>query len=119
MIDWPERLALPNLQNKRAFVDLNWNEKIKGRFLRITVDGKSIVIPRESFISAALLLGSEDEQEKLIPTVQIPIRRFEKRVKIRLTKDLRTGDEIEIPVTFDVRLDTGNEVSVINNSLLI
>jgi len=118
MINWPERLSLPNIENKRAYVETNWNQSVKGRFLRITIDGASIVIPRQSFISSALLLGNDLEQEKLIPSVTIPIRRLEKQVKIRLTKDMKQGEEIIIPVGFDVRMDIGTEVSVLNNSLL-
>lgn len=118
MIDWPERLSLPNLQNKRAYIETNWNQDIKGRFIRIVIDALSITIPREVLIRSALLLGDDKEQEKLIPSISVPVRRYEKRIKLRLTHDMKQGDELEIPVGFDVRLDSGTEISILNNSFL-
>lgn len=81
-----------------------WNDKAKKRFLKLRLGDKEAIVPREAFVRAALLLGDEQEQEKLVPTRHVKIRHFRKKVTVRLTRNMRAGETLELNVGFDVPL---------------
>ena len=119
MIRDTHSMRLPTIDGTDIRVLTNWNDKVNGEYLKIVMDGKTAIIPRASFTSAALLLGNEEEQMKLIPTKTTRIRRFTKTVTVALQRDMAAGSELTIPVSFEVPLDgaSKDELSFIQNNL--
>lgn len=112
-------MRLPTIDGTDVRVLTNWNDKVNGEYLKIVMGEQTAIIPRASFTSAALLLGNEEEQMKLIPTKSTQIRRFTKTVTVALQKDMVAGTELTIPVSFEVPLDgiDTDELSFIQNNL--
>lgn len=119
MIKTTQSMRIPTLDGTDIRVLTNWNEHVKSNFLKIVFEGKSAVIPRGSFTTAALLLGNEEEQMSLIPTKTTQIRRFTKNITVKLTKDMTEGSELTIPVSFEVPLDDVpmEDLTILNNHL--
>lgn len=113
MIKGYEKMKIPNAYGEKTEIEVNWYPKSNGDYIKIRVGNKESVIPRTTFLKAAMLVGSEDEQVDLIPTKSIPVRHLTKKVVVRLTKDMEKGQLLTIPVVFDVRLDTLEELNKI------
>jgi len=107
MIDTPEKMRLPTITtDDKVEVILNWNEDVDGEYIKLRVnDGEDMVIPRSSFCKVAMLIANEEEQMAMIPTKSVSVRHLSKIVTIKLTKDCRRGEEIRIPVSFDIPLN--------------
>ena len=102
MIDTPEKLKLPSLNGEEVEVRTCWTKGAGTQYLQLIMGDKVAVIPRESFIRAAMLLGDELEQESLIPTRKVTMRTFNKRVSVQLRRRMEEGEILTIPVTMTV-----------------
>lgn len=102
MILGHEHARIPAVNGAECSIEINWNDMVQGKFIKISIDGQEAVIPQNAFIRFAMMIANEDEQEALIPTKQILVRSYQKNVTIRLRKDMRAGEAITIPVTIDV-----------------
>ena len=102
MIAEHENARIPTVNGSDCRIEINWNDMVCGKFIRITIDGREALIPQSAFVRFAMLISNEDEQEALIPTKQVLVRSYQKNVTIRLKKDMRAGEMITIPVTIDV-----------------
>lgn len=102
MIDTPEKLKLPTLSGPPLEVLTAWTKGAGSKFLKLRIGDTEIVIPRESFVRAAMLLGDEEEQEALIPTTKTTMRYFGKLMTLRLTKDMKQGETLQVPVRLQV-----------------
>lgn len=104
MIDNADKIRLPTTNGSKLVAQVNWNRFVKGRFIKLILDGKEAIIPRESFVQVALMVGDEVEQEKMIPQEHFTIRHFKKNVTIRAQRDIKQNELISITVPFDVPL---------------
>lgn len=104
MIDTPETLRLPVHSGEPVSVMTSWNKRAKRRFLKLRMGDKEAIIPRDAFVRAALLLGDEIEQEKLVPTRSVTIRHFRKTLLVKMKKRMEEGELLELNVAFDVPL---------------
>ena len=102
MIDVPEKFKLPTISGAPCEVLVAWTPEAKNKFLKLRIGNVETVIPKEAFIRAALLLGDELEQEKLIPTSKVQMRYFGKLITLRLTKDMKSGETMKVPVRMQV-----------------
>lgn len=115
MIKGYEKMKIPNIRGENTELEFNWYPKSNGEYVKIRVGDKESVIPRGAFLRAAMLIGTENEQVDLIPTQSVPVRHFIKKVVLKLTKSMEKGEYLTVPVAFDVRLDSGSELNVMNN----
>jgi hypothetical protein len=117
MIKHPEKFRLPTSSRDRVELLVNWNEDVAtAQYVKMRInDEYDIIIPRTAFIRAAMFIGDAEEQEELIPTRQIPIRRVKKKVTVELLKDFKAGETITIEPSFDVPLVNVEEFTAINN----
>lgn len=105
MIDTPERIRMPTVSGGLAEVHCNWAEGLNGEYLKLIVNSEEVIMPTSSFTKIALWLASEIEQEAMIPVKQIPFTDLRKTVTIKLTKDMKMGELITIPVSFKIPRD--------------
>ena len=112
MIKTPERLFIPSVSGKKVEVDCNWCVGVNGDYLKIRLGDEETIVPRDAFSRVAMWLASQEEQEALIPTKQVPVRHLTKNVTIKLTKNLKRGERITIPVSFDIPLN-GDSLPII------
>lgn len=105
MLTTPEKFRLPTTNACTASLVVNWNERARGEFVKLTVNGEEAIIPRAIFVRAALIIGSDDEQNDLIPVKQIRIRQYKKDVVLRLKRDMKQGEFIKTTVSIDLPYD--------------
>lgn len=106
MIKGAESFSLPTVDSGSMQIVVNWNPLVENAdFVKVIVNGEEVVIPRVAFVRAAMVVGTADEQENMIPVKQIQIRKFKKTVTIKLAKDFKQGETIQIPVSFEVPLN--------------
>ena len=107
MIHGPEKFYLPTVSKDKVEMIVNWNKASNDcEFVKMRINGKKeIVIPKCVLIRTAMFLGNEEEQEALIPTKNVTIRQYKKKMTIRLLKDMREGESLTIPVSFDIPLN--------------
>lgn len=98
----PERYRIPVVTQGEMDVVTNWNNQIKGDYLKIRVNGEEVIVPRSSFSKVAMALANEIEQESMIPMKQVPITELRKTVTIKLNKDMKMGEYLTIPVEFKI-----------------
>lgn len=109
----PEKMFLPTIDSTIVEVFCNWNDKVKGEYLKISVDGKNFITPRSAFLKVAMIVANKEEQVDLVPTKSIPVRVFEKRVTVKLKKNMRMGELLTIPVSFSVPLNKNGDLAVL------
>lgn len=102
MIRDPQRIRVPVVTQGEMDVITNWNNQIKGNYLKIRVNGEEVIVPRSSFSKVAMVLANEEEQEAMIPVKSVPIHELKKIVTLKLTRDMKAGQMLTVPVEMKV-----------------
>lgn len=96
-------------------VEVNWSnhKDIKDcKLVKLKVGGQELIVEREKLTSLMLLIGSIDDQKKLLPMKMTNIKKLERMLTFDWTasKDYRKGDKItvkapwidQVPITEEV-----------------
>lgn len=106
MIEGAESFKIPVKEGGEMSVAVNWNPFIKdSEFVKIRVNDEEVIVPRGAFVRAAMMVASDREQEQMIPVKQTPIRHLSKVVTLRLSRNFKQGETLQIPVNFDIPLN--------------
>ena len=97
-------------RGKEILFETNWNSVVQGnKYIKILLDDKEIILSQDQLYSILFMLGNEQLQDKAISkfVVQTPVRNEYHRVGVTTTRDIKKGEEIIIPLSFTVNLETG------------
>lgn len=104
MIDGHEIFRVPDESKTHEFkIEVNWepkNPKINDcKLLRFIFPNGEVALVKKEHLNAILfVLGTADEQKRLIPRVERRSRWYETVVSVKAKKDIRRGEEITFPI---------------------
>ena len=108
--DQKQRIALPDASGKGNDIcaDINWNEASKRKYIRFTLGGKTAIVKKDHVLSILFMLGSAEEQDKIIsPFIkQTRVTKFTKLVGITTSRDVRKGENINVLLEFSLNPET-------------
>jgi len=108
MLKEPARIVIPDKGGKNDItIDVNWNPEDKEsndcKVLKLTYpDKKTAFIDRDKLMSFLFMVGTPDQQRDLIPQTLTMVREYQTVIGIKATKDIRKGEDIVVPVKFDI-----------------
>lgn len=88
---------------KDLIIEVNWNEKDpktnECKVLKLTYpDGQQAYVKKEYLNSLLFVLGTAEEQKKMIPQTLTKVKWYETTVGVTATKDIRKGEKIVFPI---------------------
>jgi hypothetical protein len=88
---------------KDLIIEVNWNEKEEetngSKVLKLTYpNGENAYVKREYFNSLLFVLGTPEEQQKMIPQKLTKARWYETVLSVKATKDIKKGENITFPI---------------------
>ena len=101
MIDKPRQFALADFSNKQPMVvfSVNWNDFVKGcEYIEIRIGDKKAVVRRQHLNSLMFMMGSTEDQRKLIPVKHQTTTMYETDLEIQATKDIKKDEKINVHV---------------------
>lgn len=108
MLKTHEQIRLPD-ENKEnhLLLEVNWNPKDKAsnhsKLIRVLFpDGTTATIKREHFIAFCFAIGSEEDQQALIPQKVTSVRNYETMLGITATKNIAKGEKINVRVKIPI-----------------
>lgn len=110
------RFALEDISGRGTDLEfeVNWNSYSRKKgCIMVSIDGKEAVIDRNQLWSILFILGSADEQEKLVSPFmkQTVVSKFFKMIGVTAMKDLKKGELINVPLEFTLNPET-NKVTI-------
>lgn len=90
-------------RNNDAVVEVNWNSFVKdGKFVKITVGDKTVVLKKDHLFSMLFMLADDREQDKLISgrTTLSRVRKIQRVIGVKATQDIKAGDSLNIAIDF-------------------
>ncbi len=96
------RLIDENKQ-KEFFIEVNWDKKDEHinncKILKITFpNGEEMLLKKEYLNSLLFLIGTADEQQKMIPQVIRRSKWYETVISVKAKKDIKKGENITFPL---------------------
>lgn len=90
-------------KEKDLLIEVNWSPKDEKtnncKYLRLIFPDKTIsLIKKESLNAILFMIGTEEEQRKMIPQVTRKSRWYETVVSVEATKDIRKGESLTFPI---------------------
>lgn len=112
MISEYTKLKLIDKAKKNDFImEVNWedNEKTNEcKVIKFTFpDGKKAFIDKENLYSLLFIMGTRQEQTKLVPQTITQVRHYKTTMYVQLTKDTKKGEILKVPV--DISLPSVSE----------
>jgi len=103
MIDGHEKFQLKSEgEGSPWFIEVNWQDDPKTnqcKILKITFpNGDTSFIKKEHLLAVLFAIGSESEQQKMIPQKLTRSKWYETVLSVKATKDIRRGESIIFPV---------------------
>lgn len=104
MIEGYEKLELIDTNDRQTGVtfEVNWDENPETnecKVLKMTLPDKSThYISKDMFVAFMWVIGTADEQKKMIPQTVIHTKWYETVLGIKATKDIKKGEMINVPV---------------------
>lgn len=89
----------------------DWNSSVKdSQFIKITIDDKEIITTKDSLFTILTIMGDEQHLDLIADkfTKHLPVRNEYHTIGVTATKDIKQGEEIKIPLSFSVNMQTGN-----------
>ena len=107
MILGPEKFRLPTIDGSKVEFLVNWTEGVDNcNYVKMRIEGKrDILLNRGAFIRAAMFIGTEAEQDSLIPTKSVQIQHVQKKFVLKLLKAMEAGENLEFTASFDVPMN--------------
>jgi len=100
-------------RGSEVLFQVNWNSLVRRKgYIRISVDGKDAVIDRDQLWTILFMLGSAEEQEKLVsPFIkQTTVQKFFKMIGIQASRDVKKGEFLNVPLEFTFNPETNKVV---------
>lgn len=100
-------------RGEEVIVEVNWNSLVKKKgYIKISLGGKEAVVDRDQLWSILFMLGSAEEQEKLVEPwmKQTRVTKFFKVIGVTTTRDIRKGEMINVPLEFTLNPETNKVV---------
>ncbi len=121
-----EYLGHKQLQERRKFVvadisgrgkevlfEVNWNSFVrKHGHIKISINGEEAVVSREHLWGMLFMLGSAEEQEKMVSPFmkKTVVKKFFKLIGVTTTRDVKKGEAIKVPLEFTFNPDDNSIV---------
>jgi len=88
-------------------IEANYDEDSKGcKLFRFTIDKKRCIINREFIYQLLVLMGTDEDIEKLTETNYEQITSTRRKLSLRAKKDIKEGEMIEVMIDFPVPTST-------------
>jgi len=107
----PWKLLVEDLSGRgeNVIFQINWNKLVRNKgYIKIQIGDKEAVVDRDHLWSILFMLGSEEEQDKLItPFVkQTAVQKFFKVIGVTTTRIIGKGEMINVPIEFTFNPET-------------
>ena len=111
MIDTRQKLVFKDYsgRNNDAVVEVNWNSFVKkGKFIKITVGDKQVVLKKDHLFGMLFMLGDDKEQDRLISgrTTLQRVRKLQRVIGVKATQDIKAGDSLNVCLDFTYNPET-------------
>lgn len=102
-----------------ATIEVNWNKLVKQKgFVKIKIRDEEVVLSREHLYAILFIVGSAEEQEKMISPFlkKTQVKKYFKMIGITATKNIQKGELLNVPLEFTLNPDT-NQVIIGKGSM--
>jgi hypothetical protein len=87
----------------RLTIEANYDAASKpGKTFKVTMDGKSEIVPRGDIFGLLVLFGTDQEQESLATVTKTKMVLIERLLHIKTKKALKKGELITVPYTYSM-----------------
>lgn len=99
-------------------LDVNWDPELKD-YVRLLFNGEEAYIKKSDLFSFMFVLATPEQQDELIPVSRREVRPYERQHRVKLTKDMKEGEElvvncmIHVPTIIDEAIR--NEIKGLQN----
>lgn len=112
MIKEHRKLSLKDFSGRGndASFEVNWNttKTVKDcAYIRLKVGDREAVVSRDHLWSLLMLITTEDQQEQMIPTLEIPTKHYSTVVNMQAQADIAKGQIYGVPLTVSVDKRSG------------
>jgi len=90
-------------KNNEFYAEVNWNPKDPKsndcKLIKFTFpNGETCTVRRDVLVSVLFVMGTEEQQRKMIPQKITEVRYWETVLGIKANKDIKKGENINVPV---------------------
>jgi len=106
-------------RNKDLVAEINWNKFVREKgYVKFSVGKEDVVVSRDHLWSILFMLGSAEEQEKMVSPFfkQTRVTKFTKMIGINTSRDVRKGEFINVLLEFTLNPET-NQVTIGKGSM--
>jgi len=105
---------LPLLQGGRIQIDVNWNADVMPcKVLRLTFPGGGTgLVKKTDLVTMLMFFADPTEMEALIVKSMKPVHSYETILGITATKEIHTGDKINLPISVHYPADGDGPVRI-------
>jgi hypothetical protein len=92
-----------------AVIEVNWNKLVKNKgYIKFSIEDKEVVLSREHLYAILFIVGSAEEQEKMVSPFlkKTHVTKYTKVIGITTTKDIAKGETINVPLEFTLNPET-------------
>lgn len=98
-------------RGEEVHFEINWNSLVKKKgFIKISIGGKEAVVSREHLWAILFMLGSAEEQTKMVSPFmkKTIVSKYTKMIGITTSRDVRKGEFINVMLEFTHNPETNN-----------
>jgi hydrogenase maturation factor len=96
-------LIVRSKDGKRDMVaKIDWRKRKKLQYVSVSIGDVNTKLLASDIWALAFAISELDEQEKLIPSKLMEVRKIEKMVKVKAKEDIKAGDFVTFKVGFDL-----------------
>lgn len=112
MIKDHRRLALTDFSNRgnEVIFEVNWNssKRVKDcKHIKLSVGDKEAIISKDHLWGLLFMISNDEQQEKMIPRVTVPIKSYNTVIQVMAKQDFRKGQMFNLPISVSVNQLTG------------
>lgn len=76
-------------------MEVNWDKTLT-EYIKLLFDGKEAYIKRSDLFAMMFVLATPEQQEDMIPVTRKEMKPYERQHRVKVTKDLKEGDELVV-----------------------
>ena len=95
-------VTIPDTSGQDNHVKVEINAFSDDNVVRLTLAGKTSIVDIKDLYSLALLLGTPEQQERMLSFNKVKLHKYSRQHKVKTTKALKKGDEIVVNCEIDV-----------------